>query len=121
MVQFHQRAGGSRVSEVTVQVPPEAMTAEAFRDQVAAKYGKPHAVRDQGLTSYWCSPEVARVCGVTYVPEGPLGEAYPMLTARTGIGSSLRLSAGSEAEKVARRERDVAVERLAPKTDRAAF
>ena len=121
-VSFAQTAAGSKVASVAVRIPEEAMTTPAFQAQVTAKYGRPDAVQDQGITMSWCSPEVLRTCGLIYNPDGKQANAYPLLIATSGNGGgALTLEAGTEAEHQLARDREAAVERLAPKTDKAAF
>ena len=120
-VEFAQTRAGSEVRSVTVQVPAETMTAEAFRQQVLTKYGRPDRTRHQGSGMEWCSPEVLQVCGVSFVPNGPRDDDHPKLTAGGIGGFRLALRAGRLADAAVTRDREAAVERLAPKTDSAAF
>ena len=123
-VAFMQTPRGSEVSDVNLRVPAEAITAEDFRAQLTGKYGNPDAARFQGAELSWCSPETVANCGRQTATSGPLDDQYPLLSG-TAYGRTddrlLRLQIGETAFPALARVREQAVERLAPKTTRAAF
>jgi hypothetical protein len=120
-VDFAQTAAGSSVSRILVTIPGTAMTAAAFREQLFARYGKPDAVREQGLTLSWCSPQALRICGLTYTA-GDLDTVWPKLSADLAYGdSTITLAIGSEADHRNAQAFEAEVVRRVPKTDRAAF
>ena len=120
-VSFEQVPSGSKVHAVTVQIPPEAMTTEAFQRQVLAKYGTPDSRRNAGTSMYWCSPEALRACGKLFRVDDVSDDAYPMLTAGGTGGYSLRLRSGELAYKQVGRDHEAAVLKLVPKTGNGAF
>lgn len=120
-IQFAQNAGGDSVSRVEVTIPGTAMGEAAMKAQLSARYGKPDAVKDQGLTWYWCAPQVVKICGMTYTG-GELDTVWPTLRGSTGMGSnSIILEAGTDADRRLKQAFEAAVLARAPKTDRAAF
>jgi hypothetical protein len=119
-ITFFQRPAGSRVVAVHLKIPTETMTSGALKAQVVAKYGKPTVMREGGMALYWCSPQVARVCSLPVLVNAPRDDSQPRLFVRVSEGT-LRLTAGTEAEAAAAGERNAAIERLAPKTEKAAF
>ena len=120
-VRFVQRPGGSEVTEVTILIPGEALTTDALRALLLARYGKPDGARSMNSEWTWCPRETARVCGALFVSEGPLDTAYPKLAVTVRDGAFLTLDAGSLADEAAKREQEEAVLKLAPRTDQAAF
>ena len=93
----------------------------AMKAQVTAKYGKPDAVKDQGLTWHWCAPQAVKICGMTYTG-GELDTAWPTLRGSTAMGTnSIILEAGTDADRRLKQAFEAAVLARAPKTDRAAF
>ncbi|EGI54481.1 hypothetical protein SUS17_2666 [Sphingomonas sp. S17] len=120
-IQFAQIAGGDSVSRVEVTIPGTAMGEAAMKAQLSAKYGKPDAVKDQGLSWHWCAPQAMKICGMTYTG-GELDTAWPTLRGSTGMGTnSIILEAGTDADRRLKQAFDAAVLARAPKTDRAAF
>src|SRR5690242_168330 len=121
IVDFIQHPGGSAVSSVTVQVPGSAMTGDALRAQAMAKYGKPDASHSQGTEMVWCAADALAVCGKSFVPSGHYDTDYPKLSIGTGAnGGTIDLKIGQFALDQAKKDKDAAVERLAPKTSQAA-
>ncbi len=120
-VGFAQTAGGSIVSRIKVEIAGTTMTATAFREQLIARYGKPDAVRGQGLTLSWCSAPAVKICGATYTG-GELDTALPKLLAELAYGTNIvTLDEGAEAERRRSQAFEAAIVRQAPRTDKAAF
>ncbi len=120
-IQFAQAAGGDSVSRVEVTIPDTAMGDAAMKAHLTAKYGKPDAVKDQGLTWHWCAPQAAKICGMTYTG-GELDTAWPTLRGSTAMGTnSIILEAGTDADRRLKQAFEAAVLARAPKTNRAAF
>ncbi|KTW12359.1 hypothetical protein NS258_10465 [Sphingomonas sanguinis] len=120
-IQFAQIAGGDSVSRIEVTIPGTAMGEAAMKAQLTAKYGKPDAVKDQGLTWHWCAPQAAKICGMTYTG-GELDTAWPTLRGSTAMGTnSIILEAGTDADRRLKQAFEAAILARAPKTDRAAF
>ncbi|MEH3036595.1 MAG: hypothetical protein PGN23_08950 [Sphingomonas adhaesiva] len=114
-------AGGSTVTSVFLTMPQGVMKGDAFLRQVTAKYGKPDGSRDQGMTLAWCSAPLKSVCG-TITPFQRRPEALPNLKASvTYNDNTIRLQDGTEQDRERERAFAAAVDRAAPKTDRAAF
>lgn len=114
-------AGGSIVTSVYLTMPQEVMKGDAFLRQVVAKYGKPDGSRDQGMTLAWCSAPLKSVCG-TITPFQRRPEALPNLTASVVYNdNTIRLQDGTDQGRERERTFAAAVDRAAPKTDRAAF
>lgn len=124
IVEFMQAPGGSAASNIALSVPAEAMARGAFGAQLLAKYGTPDSSRANGSELSWCSPETMANCGRAYAPSGPLENQHPLLTATVdpyGGGGGLRLQVGETAFPALMAAKEAAVERLVPRTDRAAF
>ena len=124
IVEFMQAPTGSQASNVSLRVPEEAMTGDALRRQLLDKYGRPDSSRSGGSELHWCSPETVANCGMTIATSGPLDDQQPLLSAAVnpyGGGGSLRLQIGETAFPRLAAEKEAAVERLVPKTNRAAF
>lgn len=120
-IQFAQITSGDSVSRVEVTIPGTAMGDAAMKAQLTARYGKPDAVKDQGLTWHWCAPQAAKICGMTYTG-GELDTAWPTLRGSTAMGiNSIILEAGTDADRRLSQAFEAAVLARAPKTDRAAF
>ncbi|WP_294339808.1 hypothetical protein [uncultured Sphingomonas sp.] len=114
-------AGGSTVTSVYLTMPQEVMKGDAFLRQVVAKYGKSDGSRDQGMTLAWCSAPLKSVCG-TITPFQRRPEALPNLTASVVYNdNTIRLQDGTDQDRERERVFAEAVDRAAPKTDRAAF
>jgi hypothetical protein len=114
-------AGGSTVTSVFLTMPQDVMKGDAFLRQVVAKYGRPDGTRDQGLTLAWCSAPLKSVCG-TITPFQRRPGALPNLTASvTYNDNTIRLQDGTEQDREREQTFAAAVDRAAPKTDRAAF
>lgn len=114
-------SGGSSVTDVHLTMPQDVMTGYAFLRQVTAKYGQPDGRRDQGMTLAWCTAPLKPVCG-SITPFQRRPEALPNLTASMIYNdNTIRLADGTEQERERERTFAAAVERAAPKTDRAAF
>jgi len=121
-IHFIQQPGGSAVSSITVHVPGSAMSQGAFRSQVLAKYGKPDASHFQGAEMVWCAAEAHAVCGRSFVASGHLDTDYPKLSVGSGAnGGNIDLQIGQLAFDQADRDKEAAIERLAPKTLHGAF
>ncbi len=113
--------GGAVVTGVHLTMPQDVMRGEAFLRQVTAKYGRADGSRDQGLTLAWCSAPLKPVCG-TITPFQRRPEALPNLTASVVYNdNTLRLQDGTDQERERERTFAAAVDRAAPRTDRAAF
>jgi hypothetical protein len=114
-------SGGSSVTSVYLQMPQEVMKGDAFLRQVTAKYGQPDGRRDQGMTLNWCSAPLKSVCGsITPLQRRP--EALPNLKASVIYNdNTIRLQDGTDQDRERERAFAAAVERAAPRTDRAAF
>ncbi|MDJ0278895.1 hypothetical protein QLH51_19050 [Sphingomonas sp. 2R-10] len=113
--------GGSIVTSIYLQMPQEVMKGDAFLRQVKAKYGQPDGRRDQGMTLAWCSAPLKSVCG-SITPFQRRPEALPNLTASVIYNdNTIRLQDGTDQDKERERAYAAAVDRAAPKTDRAAF
>ena len=100
------------------------MTGDALRRQLLDKYGRPDSSRSGGSELHWCSPETVANCGLSYSTSGPLDDQQPLLSAGVnpyGGGGSLRLQIGETAFPRLAGEKEAAVEKLVPKTNRAAF
>lgn len=122
IVGFIQQPSGSAVSSVAIEVPASAMSPDAFKNQVLAKYGKPDASQFQGSQMTWCAAEVRAVCGRSFVASGHLDTDYPSLRASSGAnGGNINLAIGQLAFDQADRDKEAAIERLAPKTSQGAF
>jgi len=120
-IQFAQAAGGDSVSRVEVTIPGTTMGEAAMKAQLTAKYGKPDAVKDQGLTWHWCAPQAAKICGMTYTG-GELDTSWPTLRGSTAMGTNaIILEAGTDADRRLKQAFEAAVLARAPRTDRAAF
>jgi hypothetical protein len=114
-------AGGSIVTDVHLTMPQDVMRGDAFLRQVTEKYGRPDGGRDQGMTLAWCSPPLKSVCG-SIAPFQRRPEALPNLTASVIYNdNTIRLHDGTDQDRERERTYAAAVERAAPKTDRAAF
>lgn len=114
-------AGGSTVTYVHLSMPQDVMTGDAFLRQVTAKYGQPDGRRDQGMTLAWCTAPLKPVCG-SITPFRRRPEALPNLTASVVYNdNTIRLADGTDQDRERERAYAAAVERAAPKTDRAAF
>lgn len=122
IVDFMQAPGGSEVADIVLTVPAEAMNSSAFRQQMIDKYGRPDFARPGSGEMSWCSPETVRNCGLVYAPSGPLDNQYPLLTS-TALdgGGHLHLQIGETAFPALAAAKEQAIERLVPKTTRAAF
>ncbi len=113
--------GGSTVTDVYLQMPQDVMKGDAFLRQVIAKYGQPDGSRDQGMTFAWCSAPLKSVCG-TITPFQRRPEALPNLKASVVYNdNTIRLADGTDQDRERERAFAAAVDRAAPKTDRAAF
>ncbi|MEH3036308.1 MAG: hypothetical protein PGN23_07450 [Sphingomonas adhaesiva] len=113
--------GGSTVTSVFLTIPQDVMKGDVFLRQVTAKYGKPDGSRDQGMTLAWCSAPLKSVCG-TITPFQRRPGALPNLTASVVYNdNTIRLQDGTEQDRDRERAFAAAVDRAAPKTDRAAF
>jgi len=122
IIGFIQQPKGSAVSSVAIQVPASAMSSDAFKSQVLAKYGKPDASQFQGSHLTWCAAEVRAVCGRSFVAAGHLDTDYPSLRISSGAnGGNIDLAIGQLAFDQAARDKEAAIERLAPKTAQGAF
>ncbi|SDE64615.1 hypothetical protein SAMN05216557_10120 [Sphingomonas carotinifaciens] len=120
-IQFAQIAGGDSVSRVEVTIPGTAMGDAAMKAQLTARYGKPDAVTDQGLTWHWCAPQSVKICGMTYTG-GELNTAWPTLRGSTAMGiNSIILEAGTDADRRLKQAFEAAVTAQAPKTNQGAF
>ncbi|PCG14258.1 MAG: hypothetical protein DI530_04760 [Sphingomonas sp.] len=114
-------SGGSTVTDVYLQIPQDAMKGDAFLRQVIAKYGTPDGRRDQGMTLAWCSAPLKSMCG-SITPFQRRPEALPNLKASIVFNdNTIRLADGTDQDRERERSFVVAVDRAAPKTDRAAF
>ncbi len=114
-------AGGSTVTSVYLTMPQDVMKGDTFLRQVIAKYGRPDGSRDQGMTLAWCSAPLKSVCG-TITPFQRRPEALPNLMASVIYNdNTIRLQDGTDQDKERERAYAAAVDRAAPKTDRAAF
>ncbi len=114
-------SGGSTVTDVYLQIPQDVMKGDAFLRQVTAKYGPPDGRRDQGMTLAWCSAPLKSVCG-SITPFQRRPEALPNLKASVvHSDNTIRLADGTEQDREHERAFAAAVDRAAPKTDRAAF
>lgn len=113
--------GGSGVTDVQLRMPQDAMTGDAFLRQVTTKYGRPDGRRDQGMTLAWCTAPLKPVCG-SITPFQRRPEALPNLTASVIYNDNvITLRDGTDEDRERERAYAAAVERAAPKTDRAAF
>lgn len=122
IIDFVQQPRGSAVSSVAVQVPGSAMSQAAFRSQVLDKYGKPDASRFEGSEMVWCAAEAREVCGKSYVPSGHLDSDYPRLSiSASPNGGNINLEIGQLAFDQAQRDKEAAIEGMAPKTSHGAF
>ena len=120
-IKFVQIAGGDSVSRVEVTIPGTSISETAMKTQLTARYGKPDATKDQGLTWHWCAPQAVKICGMTYTG-GELDTAWPTLRGSTAMGTnSIILEAGTDADLRLKQAFEAAVLARAPKTDRAAF
>ena len=120
-IQFAQVASGDSVSRVEVTIPGTSMGEAAMKAQLTAKYGKPDAIKDQGLTWHWCAPQAVKICGMTYTGSD-LDTVWPTLRGSTAMGAnSIILEAGTEADRRLKQAFQAAVLARAPKTDKAAF
>lgn len=114
-------SGGSTVTSVYLQMPQDVMKGDAFLRQVTAKYGQPDGRRDQGMTLAWCSAPLKSVCG-SITPFQRRPEALPNLKASVIYNdNTIRLQDGTDQDRERGRAFAEAVDRAAPKTDRAAF
>lgn len=114
-------AGGSTVTSVYLTMPLDVMSGDAFLRQVIAKYGQPDGSRDQGMTLAWCSAPLKSVCG-TITPFQRRSDALPNLKASVVYNdNTIRLADGTDQDRERERAFAAAVDRAAPKTDRAAF
>lgn len=114
-------AGDSNVTDVHLRIPQDVMTGDAFLRQVSAKYGQPDGKKDQGMTLAWCTAPLKPVCG-SITPFQRRPEALPNLTASVIYNdNTIRLADGTDQDRERERAFAAAVERAAPKTDRAAF
>jgi hypothetical protein len=114
-------AGGSSVTSVYLRMPQDVMTGDAFLRQITAKYGAPDGRRDQGMTLAWCSAPLKSVCG-SITPFQRRPEALPNLTASVVYNdNTIKLADGTDQDRERERAYAAAVDRAAPKTDRAAF
>ena len=114
-------SGGSTVTDVYLQMPQDVMKGDAFLRQAIAKYGKPDGSRDQGMTLAWCSAPLKSVCGMI-TPFQRRPEALPNLKASVVYNdNTIRLADGTDQDRERERAFAAAVDRAAPKTDRAAF
>lgn len=114
-------SGGSNVTDVHLTMPQDVMTGDAFLRQVTAKYGQPDGRRDQGMTLAWCTSPLKPVCA-SITPFRRRPEALPNLTASVIYNdNTIRLADGTDQDRERQRAFAAAVERAAPKTDRAAF
>lgn len=114
-------SGGSGVTDVHLRMSQDAMTGDAFLRQVTAKYGRPDGRRDQGMTLAWCTAPLKPVCG-SITPFQRRPEALPNLTASVVYNdNTIRLADGTDQDREREQVYATAVERAAPKADRAAF
>lgn len=119
---FAQTPAGSVVGGVTVDVPQTSITSLDFVAQAKAKYGSPGRIRFAGAEMTWCMPEVGTNCGLPFVASGPEPADYPQLeTSSYRSGGRIRLTSGNRWHSDLDRQREAAVEALAPKARTVAF